>query len=210
VRDGAIDSHMIFHFADSATAFEETVRFTQAGVFAMESYHLIQRGSVFPFAIDASLARDGRYIVKTTSKAKNAVETQFAGKLDLPADVANGLVITLAKNIAPRETASVHIVAFTPEPRVIGLEIATSGTHDAMLGGHVERTTEFVLTPKLGAALHFFASLAGKAPPDSHAWIIADDVPTFVRFQGPMYYGPVFRLTLASPTWPAGEGSATH
>jgi hypothetical protein len=196
---------MIFHFADTATAFEETVRFTQSGVFAMESYHLVQHGSAFPFAIDASLARDGRYTVRTTSKARDAVEKQYTGKLDLPADVANGLVITLAKNLTATEPRTVHIVAFTPEPRLIGLKLMPSATHQVTLGGHEESATEFVLKPELGAALHFFAALAGKAPPDSHAWIITDDVPAFVRFEGPMYYGPVFRLTLASPAWPGAD-----
>src|SRR5215472_10224246 len=54
-----IESRMVFHFADTATVFEETVRYTQDGAFAMQDYHLVQRGSVFPFAIDATLSRNG-------------------------------------------------------------------------------------------------------------------------------------------------------
>jgi hypothetical protein len=207
VRDGGIDSRMIFHFADTSTVFDETVRFTQDGTFAMQDYHLVQRGDIFPFALDATISRDGHYTVRTTSKAKDAVEQRFTGKLDLPSDVANGLPITLAKNIGTHDPRTVHIVAFTPEPRVIGLEIAPAAASSVMIGGHAESATEYVLRPKLGAALHFFASLAGKAPPDSHAWIITDDVPAFVRFEGPMYYGPVFHLSLASPSAPESKSS---
>jgi hypothetical protein len=38
--------------------------------------------------------------------------------------------------------------------------------------------------------------------PDSHAWIIAEGAPGFLRFEGPLYSGPVWRLDLAAPTWP--------
>jgi uncharacterized protein YllA (UPF0747 family) len=62
----------------------------------------------------------------------------------------------------------------------------------------------FVLAPRLGAFTAFFARLLGKLPPDSHLWIVTDQVPAFVRFEGPMYTGPVWRLSLATPTWRPG------
>ena len=58
----------------------------------------------------------------------------------------------------------------------------------------------FTITPKLGLLLHVGAKLAGKLPADSHIVIITDDVPAFVRSEGPMYTGPVWRLALTSPT----------
>jgi hypothetical protein len=40
-------------------------------------------------------------------------------------------------------------------------------------------------------------------PPDSHAWIVTDEVPAFVRCVGPLHsMGPVWHLELASPRWP--------
>lgn len=202
VKGNAIESRMVFHFADTGTVFDESVRFTQDSVFAMKQYHLVQRGSIFPFSLDATIAPDGKYVVKTVSKAKDAREKTYTGKFDLPADTYNGMVITVAKNVRAQELRTVHIVAFTPEPRLIGLEIAPSGKHEVKIGGHGEEATEMILKPKLGAALAFFAKLAGKAPPDNRAWIITEGAPAFVRFEGPMYYGPVWRLTLASPAWP--------
>jgi hypothetical protein len=201
VKDGAIESRMVFHLPDSA-AFDESVTFTQDGVFAMQSYHLVQRGALFPFDIDATMARSGRYVIKTTAHEKGAHEKQFTGTLDLPADVYNGMVVTIAKNVPVTASETVHIVAFTPEPRVIGLELVPSGTQHVLLGRHEESAQEFTLKPKLGAAVALFAKVLGKAPPDSHAWIVTDDVPAFVRFVGPMYMGAVWRLELASPTWP--------
>ena len=46
------------------------------------------------------------------------------------------------------------------------------------------------------------AGLTGQLPPDSHLWIVTDGVPAFVRFEGPLYSGPVWRISLTSPGWP--------
>jgi hypothetical protein len=204
VRDGGVvETRMDFHFADSSV-FQEQVTFTQQGVFVMQTYHLIQRGPAFANDLEATVQRSGQYVVKTKAHKDNA-ERQYIGTLDLPADVSNGMVITIAKNIGTRDTHTVHIVAFTPEPRVVGLEIAPTGSQRMMVGAHAETAVHYKLKPKLGPALRLFASVAGKAPPDSDVWIIADDVPAFVRFEGPMYSGPVWRLSLTSPSWPSEE-----
>jgi hypothetical protein len=199
-RDREIESRMVFHFSD-ASVFEEAVTFTQHGVFTMQNYHLVQRGPPFADDLEVTLSRSGQYVVKTKSH-KDGREKQYTGKLDLPPDVYNGMVITIAKNLVARDTQTVHIVAFTPEPRLIGLEFAPSGSQRVMLGQHVETAVHFKLKPKLGALLKVFATLLGKAPPDSDTWIVTDDVPAFVRFEGPLYSGPVWRLNLTSPSWP--------
>src|SRR2546430_13091568 len=64
----------------------------------------------------------------------------------------------------------------------------------------------FTLKPKLNLLLKIGAALKGKTPPDSHLWIVTDEVPAFVRFEGPMYSGPVWRGDLTSPPWAAGKG----
>jgi hypothetical protein len=50
--------------------------------------------------------------------------------------------------------------------------------------------------------LRIGAQLKGQTPPDSHLWIVTDEVPAFVRFEGPLYSGPVWRINLTSPRWP--------
>ena len=50
---------------------------------------------------------------------------------------------------------------------------------------------------------NFFAALLGKSPPDSHIWTVMDEVPAFVKFEGPLATGgPVWRIELTSPRWP--------
>ena len=155
--------------------------------------------------VDAALSRGGAYLVRTTSKAKNAKERVYRGTLKLPADAANGLAIIYAKNVSRREPTRVHLVAFTPQPRVIGLELQPSVSAATHVGGMAEPTVEFTMVPKLGAFVHFVASLEGKAPRDSHAWITTAGAPAFVKFVGPLYLGATWQLTLAAPSPPAGE-----
>jgi hypothetical protein len=51
----------------------------------------------------------------------------------------------------------------------------------------------------------FFGRLSGKLPADFHydCWILAEAVPSFVQFKGPLQLmGPVVRIELVSPRLP--------
>ena len=200
VRDRRIESRMIFHFAD-LSYFEEAVTFTQDGVFAMQSYHLVQSGPAFDADLDAILHANGHYRVRSTSH-EDGKRQEWEDTLELPPDVSNGLPVILLKNLGPGETRSVHMVAFTPEPRLIGLELSPLGEGRVLNGQREETVVEYALKPQLGVLTGFFAKLLGKMPADSHAWIVVDDVPAFVRSEGPLYMGPVWRIDLARPEWP--------
>jgi hypothetical protein len=196
---GGLDSRMIFRFRDKSY-FEEHVLFTQRGVFRMESYSLVQRGPSFADDLKVNLQRSGKYEVKATSR--DGESKSWSGTMDLPADTYNGMIVTIAKNLVRGDTQRVHLVAFTPKPRMISLEIAPSGTSPVTMGSHTSKAVHFVLKPKLGAVIGFFAKVTGKMPPDSHTWIVTEGAPGFVRFRGPLYTGPVWQLELATPAWP--------
>ena len=196
-RERHIESRMVFRFADSSY-FDERVTFTQHDVFRMLSYHLVQRGPAFERDLDARLEANGHYIVKATSHDDGKTETH-EDTLDLPSDVANGLPIVLLKNLKAGESHTVHLVAFTPKPRLIGLELTPLERGHVMVGKRREATTEYALKPKLGFITGIFAALLGKTPPDSHVWIVTETVPAFVKFEGPLYMGPVWRIELVAP-----------
>ena len=51
---------------------------------------------------------------------------------------------------------------------------------------------------KIGGLAGLVAPLVGKQPADLHIWIKHDDVPAFIKFEGPIYNdGPVWRVELA-------------
>ena len=198
-HEGEIESRMTFRFRDSSF-FEETVSFTQRGVFALRSYHLVQRGPAFAADLDASLAANGKYVVR--SRSHDGESKEYAGTLDMPPDVSNGLPIVLLKNLGPHDTQTVHLVAFMPAPRMIQLRMAPVAEPRVLNGERGEPAVAFDLKPQVSGVAGLFGKLLGKIPPDSHVWIVTQEAPMFVRFEGPLYAGPIWRIDLASPRWP--------
>ncbi|MBE0568254.1 MAG: hypothetical protein IH577_01070 [Deltaproteobacteria bacterium] len=201
-RDGEVRSRLVFHFKDGSV-FDETVVFTQRNVFTLQSYHLVQRGPVFPEDTEISLERASRkYHLKTRAR-KDGRERVRDGTLDLPPDTYNGMVLTVVKNLSRGAGETVHMVAFTPAPKLIRLELRPADEEKVLVGGSDKSATRYVLKPILGTWMKLFASLLGRMPPDNHAWIVSADVPAFVKFEGPLFMnGPVWRIELTSPRWP--------
>jgi hypothetical protein len=119
----------------------------------------------------------------------------------LPPDIANGLLFTLVKHIqpkVPRTTAS--MVATTPKPRVVKLEILPEGEKAIASGSTKHETVRYVVKVKIGGVAGLVASLLGKQPPDTHVWVLAGNAPAFVKWEGPLYDGgPIWRIELATP-----------
>ena len=201
-RGGEVECRMVFRFPDGSV-WDEIVVFTQEHVFTMQSYRLLQTGPVFPEDTEISLERaSGKYRVKTRAH-KDGREEVLEGTLKLPPDTYNGIVLTVAKNLLKGATETIHVVAFTPAPRLIRLRLVPAGEHKVLVGEVAQPATHYVLKPRLGVWLKLFATVLGRIPPDYHAWIVTDTVPAFVRFEGPLYTtGPIWRIELTSPRWP--------
>lgn len=200
-RGGEVELRTVFRFKDRSV-FEESAVFTQKGVYALQSYRLLQRGPMFAEEIEISLERaTGKYRVKTRAR-KDGREEVLEGRLEMPPDVYNGMVLSVVKDLPRGASETIHYVAFTPAPRLIQLELRPAGEQKVFVGELPKTAVHYVLKPQLGMWLKLFATLLGRVPPDEHVWIIDDEVPAFVRFEGPIYpTGPVWRIELTSPRW---------
>jgi hypothetical protein len=127
----------------------------------------------------------------TSRSHKDGKEQHYRGKLDLPADTYNGLIPVIGKDIDRKTGQTVHVVAFTPKPLVISLQFVPSEATPGVI--------EFTLKPKLNVLQRVGAALTKQTPPDSHLWIVTEEVPAFLRFEGPLYRGPVWRIDQTSP-----------
>ena len=202
VQGQTLTSKTTFHFPDGSL-FQEQVAFTQQGVFRMRHYSLISRGPTFKKDQEISIDADsGRYRFATRPRDKKDSEI-YEGKIELPDDVYNGMVMTIAKNLTKQPSTRVHFVAFTPKPRVVAIELAAPDSQQVMLGDSPRSVLHFVVKPKLNLLEGTVAKILDKVPPDSNIWIATDDVPGFVRADATMVPdGPVWRIELAVPRWP--------
>jgi hypothetical protein len=147
-------------------------------------------------------ARSGQVTVRSTGKdGKEEVKTDH---LDLPPDLANGIVPIVIENIpsdAPQ--AIVSMIVATPRPRLVKLDISSAGEDTCSVVGTPRKAIHYQIKIELGGVAGVVAPIIGKAPPDLQVWAIGGNVPTFIREQGPLYSeGPTMTIQLASPVWP--------
>jgi hypothetical protein len=196
-----VTNHLVFRFKDGSVR-DETVVYTQRGSFRLLSYHLTQRGAAFEQRSEMSFdTSKGEVTVHYTDAGKERVA---ADHLELPLDVANGMIFTLLKNLRPDgPPTTVSMVAATPKPRLVKLQISSQGEDSFSVGGLKRVATHYVLKVEIGGVAGVIAPLLGKKPPDIHVWILGGEAPAFVKSEGPFYYGgPTWRIELASPVWP--------
>jgi hypothetical protein len=211
-RGDLVEGQLIFRFKDGSL-HDERVSFTQKRVFSLQSYMLIQRGPSFPATMDVAMERKtGEYRVQ--SFQDGSADTPVIGRLELPDDVSNGMVVTLLRNLAAGSGETVHVVAFTPEPKVIELKLIPATNRTVHIGDLAKQVTQYVLEPQLNSVTMFFGKLLGKLPRafHYHFWLLTDDVPAFGGFEGPLYLnGPTWRIeqTTLPKLWPSETASAT-
>ena len=201
-RGDRVTSRLTFRFKDGSI-HDETAVFTQRRQFRLVSDHLVQKGPAFPNSLDMFInAATGRVDVRTSDEdGQTKTESE---QLDLPPDLANGLVLTLLKNVTPdAPPKSLSYVAATPKPRLVKLEIQVAGRERFSTGGTARTATHYVLKVEVGGLGGLLAPLLGKQPPDSHVWILGGEAPAFVKSEQPLYLGgPIWRIELTSPLWP--------
>jgi len=186
-----VESRLVFRFRDGSL-YDETVTFDQRAAFTLLAYRIIQQGPSFPESLEATIDRaTGRYRVRYRGDEASPEET-LSGQLELPADVYNGLLSTLLKNLEPGVSQMVQIVAFTPRPRLVKMLLRPVAEEPVSMGGGVVvAATRYHIKPQLG----LLASLLVTELPDVKTWIARGDAPAFLKFEGPLYFmGPLWRI----------------
>ena len=199
-RGDRVTTRLVFHFKDGST-HDETAVFSQRQRFRLLTHHLVQKGPAFPKPLDMSInAVTGQVVVRyADDHGEQKVETE---RLDLPPDLANGLLPTLLKNVRPEALPTVSMVVATPKPRLVKLSISNAGKNSFSTGSTNRQATHYVLKIEIGGLSGVLAPLLGKQPPDSHLWILEGEAPAFVRSEQQLFMdGPLWRIELVSPVW---------
>jgi len=119
-------------------------------------------------------------------------------------DLVNGLIVTTLKNAQRGDPpATLSYIAATPKPRLVKLTVTAAGDETFLTGGLSRKAAHYVVKVEIGGISGWLAPLLGKHPPDSHVWILRDEVPAFVKSEQPLYVGgPLWRIETVSPVWP--------
>jgi hypothetical protein len=162
--------------------------------------HLVLKGPTFMHPTETSSeGSTGQVTVRYTGD--DGKEKVLNHRLELPPDVANGLMFTLVKQIQPGvPRTTVSMVATTPKPRPVKLAILPQGEEPFSSGTIKHKAMHYVVKVEIGGVAGMLAHLLGKQPPDTNVWVLGGEAPAFVKSEGPLYEGgPIWRVELASP-----------
>lgn len=205
-----VTAHLVFHFRDGSLD-DETAVFTQHESFQLISDHHIQKGSFFKQPIDLSIdVASGEVTVRTTGKdGKEDVKSEH---MDLPPDLYNGIINTIAKNLQhDASETKVSMIVATPKPRLITLAFSPLPEATYTLAGFKRKALGYNIKLQLGGIAGVVAPLVGKQPPDLQIWVTAGELPTFVRETGPSFEdGPILTMQLTSPTGFSAHPGSSH
>jgi hypothetical protein len=200
VQGERLVSNLVFRFKDGSVDDETTV-FSQRRNFRLLSDHHVQKGPSFPHPMDVSIDTSvGIVTVRSIDNGKERIKTDH---LDLPPDLANGLLLNILKNV-PTDTAETKVsyLVATPKPQLVKLAISPQGEETFSVAGARYRATRYAVKAELGGLTGVVARLTGRQPEDVHVWILAGKAPAFVRMEGQLDQGgPVWTIELTSPVW---------
>jgi hypothetical protein len=196
-----VRGHLTLNFADGSL-WDEHVTYSQDKVFRLEAFQHVQRGPSFPTSEVSFDRRSGRFKARIQEKKGDEVK-EASGPFDMPPDLYNGMTLVLLKNSAPDAGVSGRMAIFTPEPRLIKMNMVHEGEDTIRVGPIAKTAWRYLVKLDIGGLTGLLASWVGKVPPDLRYWLMAGDVPAFARFQGAMYLnGPVWRIELTPVEWP--------
>jgi len=201
IRGNQVVSRLVFRFKDGSLD-DETAIFTQRGSLRLVSDHHIQKGPAFPHPMDVLITSStGQVTVRFMDD--HGHEKVEMDHLDLPPDLANGVVLNILKNIRPEtKETKMSYVAATPKPRLVKLSIIPQGEETFWVAGSGVKAVRFTIKAELGGIAGVIAPLLGKQPTDINVWVAGGEAPTFVKLEGPLYLGgPIWRIQLTSPVW---------
>lgn len=203
VHAGRITYRMTYRFRDGSFD-DETAVFSEQKIFSLISDHHIQRGPLFPHALDLTTNSAGETANRTLdSNGKPKLETSH---VDLPPGTAvEGMMCTLMANLDPA-TQSLKLPALSPtqKPRLIHFAITSEGRGTFHIAGSRQTASIFRLKTDLGGITGLVAPLLDKQPDDIFVWVIEGDAPTVVRAVGQLSEGgPVVDIQLAGATFPS-------
>ncbi len=194
-----ITLHVVIHFNDGSID-DETTLYSQGETIRLISDRHIQKGKSFPHPSDVMIDVPRQQVsVRDLSKDTNEAKVEH---MDLPSDLANGLLSPLIQNMQADTPIEVSYIGLAPKPRLVKLAIAKGGDDHFTVGGRPYKAAKYDVKVHIGGVAGVVAPMIGKQPPDTHVWVTESKVPAVVRLDSALYTeGPIWSVQFASPVW---------
>jgi hypothetical protein len=134
-RASAIESRVVLTFKVGLLR-KETATFCSAGVPARE----LPIRAVRPLVAEGGhrIRSEYRRVPGGVPEQKEGDEKTATGSMEMPGDEGNGMDLVLRKNL-PAGSATVHIAAFLPKPRLIKTVLGPAGEGTVRVSGETRR-----------------------------------------------------------------------
>lgn len=196
-----VSMRLTFHFIDGSID-DETTTYRQRGTFRLIRDHHIQKGPFFTRPIDFTV--DAATQTATSLTANKNGKTRVESKhMNLPDDLANGIVGTLLLNV-PHNTTPFRVGMLAPVGggRLIRLLISPENEQTVQLAGQTLKAAVFRVHPELGGFVSLIARLLGLQPKDLTVWVLESEEPAVAVIVGQLGgYGPVVSSELEGATF---------
>lgn len=197
MSDDKVTAHLVFHFKDGSL-YEDSTTFTERGTFRLLSDHLIQKGPSFKTPMDTSIDTTSGLV--TIHYMQGDKPQTIEKKMDLPPDLANGMLYVIVKNIRSLPPVSVSYLAATPNPELVTLVFREDGQQGFRIGVSKRNAIRYLMKVNIGGIKGAAAQVLKKKPADTQFWILDGQAPLYVGSEGPLYgEGPIWRIELNMP-----------
>src|SRR5262245_37374195 len=146
-KDGLVTSQLTLHFKDGSL-YQDTTTFSQRGNFRLLKDHIVQKGPSFKEQMEGIV--DTQKGEVTVHFEKDGKSKDLKESIKLPADVSNGLIFTIVKNLLPNPVTTVSYVALTPKPTLVKLVFTRQGQEKLKAGTTRQPGMHFVMSVEIG------------------------------------------------------------
>jgi hypothetical protein len=196
VQGNEVTMRLTYHFVDGSID-DETTTYRQQGTFRLVRNHHIQKGPFFTKPIDFTVEAATGIVTSRTIDRNGRIHVE-SKHINLPDDLANGLVGTLLLNV-PHNTAPFRVGMLVPigGGRLIRLLISPEDEQTVHLAGQTLKAAVFRIHPELGRIVSVIARLFGLQPKDVMVWVLEGEEPAVVVIVGQLGgSGPVLSSEL--------------
>ncbi len=201
VQGDEVTMRLTYRFLDGSMDDEETT-YTQKGTFRLVRNRHIQKGPFFTKPIDFTVETSTGIVTSRTfdKSGKMHIESK---RMDLPADLANGIVGTLLLNVAHNtKPFRVGMLATVGGGRLVPLLISSENEETVHLEERIVKATVFRIHPELNAFVRVFARVLGLQPKDVVVWVLQGEDPAVAVIVGQLGgYGPVVSSDLVGASF---------